>query len=240
MAGAGFGAGVSRFVADADEAAPDEADAYGATTPRYKATPYYKASLASAPTPRRWNVWAAAFGGSTNTNGDPNGVGSANFTARTGAVAAGVDYKLTQDTLIGVALAGGGTSWGLAQGLGSGHSDAFQAGLYASQRFGAWYLPEDRHQRLDTDRLDGGRYALGDQRRHAALKADYNLDAPTIVGFPSTGHHSVLGLFYARRTVTLNAGGGTIGTTAKAACSPARSAASAAGPRPAWRSRDRR
>ena len=110
----------------------DVAAAYAAVTP------YYKAPIAAAP--KRWNVWAAAFGGSNSTNGDPNGVGSANFTARTGAVAAGVDYRLTPDTMIGVALAGGGTSWGLAQGLGSGHSDAFQAGLYGSQRFGAWYV----------------------------------------------------------------------------------------------------
>jgi autotransporter-associated beta strand protein/T5SS/PEP-CTERM-associated repeat protein len=131
--GAGFGAGAGRFAQDQDqELSPDVAAAYAAVTP------YYKAPI--APAPKRWNVWAAAFGGSNNTNGDPNGVGSVNFSAQTGAVAAGVDYKLTPDTLIGVALAGGGTSWGLAQGLGSGHSDAFQAGLYGSQRFGAWYL----------------------------------------------------------------------------------------------------
>jgi autotransporter-associated beta strand protein/T5SS/PEP-CTERM-associated repeat protein len=132
--GAGFGAGPGRFAPEQDRDLPsDVADAYAAVTP------YYKAPIV-APAPKRWNVWAAAFGGSNNTNGDPNGVGSANFSARTGAVAAGVDYKLTPDTLVGVSLAGGGTSWGLAQGLGSGHSDAFQAGLYASQRFGAWYL----------------------------------------------------------------------------------------------------
>ena len=131
--GAGFGAGAGRFAPEQDQQLPaDVAAAYAAVTP------YYKAPI--APAPKRWNVWAAAFGGSNNTSGDPNGVGSANFTARTGAVAAGVDYRLTPDTMIGVALAGGGTSWGLAQGLGSGHSDAFQAGLYGSQRFGAWYL----------------------------------------------------------------------------------------------------
>jgi outer membrane autotransporter protein len=131
--GGGFGAGAGQFAPDEDrDLPPDVAAAYAAVTP------YYKAPI--APAPKRWNVWAAAFGGSNNTNGNPNGVGSVNFSAQTGAVAAGVDYKLTQDTLIGVALAGGGTSWGLAQGLGSGHSDAFQAGLYGSQRFGAWYL----------------------------------------------------------------------------------------------------
>jgi autotransporter-associated beta strand protein/T5SS/PEP-CTERM-associated repeat protein len=133
LGGAGFGAGTGQFAPDEDrDLPPDVAAAYAAVTP------YYKAPI--APAPKRWNVWAAAFGGSNNTNGDPNGVGSTNFSARTGAVAAGVDYKLTPDTLIGVALAGGGTSWGLAQGLGSGHSDAFQAGLYGSQRFGSWYL----------------------------------------------------------------------------------------------------
>ncbi len=132
--GAGFGAGsgAAPFAPEADDELPPEVAAYAAKTP------YYKAPI--APAPRRWNVWAAAFGGSNNTNGDPNGTGTASFTARTGSVAAGVDYKLTPDTLTGVALAGGGTSWGLAQGLGSGHTDAFQAGLYGSQRFGAWYL----------------------------------------------------------------------------------------------------
>src|SRR5262249_2474397 len=38
------------------------------------------------------------------------------------------------------ALAGGGTSWAVSQGLGGGSSDAFQAGLYGSQRFGQWYV----------------------------------------------------------------------------------------------------
>jgi autotransporter-associated beta strand protein len=126
--GAGFGAGdgVSRFAPHRERALPPEiARAYAAVTPpSERATPFSS----------RWNVWASAFGGTNNTNGDPNGTGSHNFNARTGGVAAGVDYKLTPDTLIGFALAGGGTSWGLSQNLGSGSTDAFQAGLYGSQR----------------------------------------------------------------------------------------------------------
>jgi autotransporter-associated beta strand protein len=132
--GAGFGAGdgVSRFAPDRERALPPEiARAYAALTPpSERATPFSS----------RWNVWASAFGGTNNTNGDPNGTGSHNFNARTGGVAAGVDYKLTPDTLIGFALAGGGTSWGLSQGLGGGSTDAFQAGLYGSQKFGPWYV----------------------------------------------------------------------------------------------------
>ena len=75
-------------------------------------------------------------GGANNTNGDPNGSGSHNTASRTAGVAAGLDYKLTPDTLLGFALAGGGTGWGLSQGLGGGNSDVFQAGLYGSQQFG--------------------------------------------------------------------------------------------------------
>src|SRR5262249_31741549 len=130
--GGGFGAGggVSAFAPER-EVPPEVALAYAAVTPAKAPSVLY------AP---RFNVWAAALGGNNHTNGDPNGVGSHDFTARTGAVAAGVDYKLTPDTLIGFALAGGGTSWGLSQGLGGGRTDAFQAGLYGSQQFGPWYL----------------------------------------------------------------------------------------------------
>jgi outer membrane autotransporter protein len=132
--GGGFGAGggVSQFAPERDRALPPEiAQAYAAVTP---------ASERSIPFAARWNVWASAYGGANNTNGDPNGTGSANFSARTGGVAAGLDYKLSPDTLIGFALAGGGTSWSLAQGLGGGQSEVFQAGLYGSQKFGPWYL----------------------------------------------------------------------------------------------------
>ena len=132
--GGGFGAGggVSQFAPERGRALPPEiAQAYAAVTP---------ASERSIPFAARWNVWATAFGGANNTSGDPNGTGSANFSARTAGIAAGLDYKLSPDTLIGFALAGGGTSWSLAQGLGGGRSDVFQAGLYGSQKFGPWYL----------------------------------------------------------------------------------------------------
>jgi outer membrane autotransporter protein len=121
---------ISRFAPER-ETAPDVAQAYAAVTPDTR--------IASHTTPR-WNVWASAFGGASNTNGDPAGAGTHSFAARTGGMAAGLDYKVTPDTLLGFALAGGDTSWGLAQGLGGGHSDAFQAGLYGSQLFGAAYL----------------------------------------------------------------------------------------------------
>jgi outer membrane autotransporter protein len=53
---------------------------------------------------------------------------------------AGLDYRLAPGTVMGFALAGGGTNWSLAQGLGGGKSDAFQAGVYGTTRSGPAYL----------------------------------------------------------------------------------------------------
>ncbi len=62
------------------------------------------------------------------------------LSANTAGFAAGLDYRLTPNSVVGVALAGGGTNWHLAQGLGGGKSDAFQAGVYGATRFGPAYL----------------------------------------------------------------------------------------------------
>ena len=87
-----------------------------------------------------WNIWAAAYGGEGNIKGDPTGIGSNNLTTRAGGFATGVDYRVAPDTVVGFALAGGRTSWGLAAGLGGGRSDVLQAGLYGLQQNGAAYL----------------------------------------------------------------------------------------------------
>jgi outer membrane autotransporter protein len=47
---------------------------------------------------------------------------------------------VTRDSVVGFAFAGGGTKWDLAQGLGGGKSDAFQAGVYGATRWGPAYL----------------------------------------------------------------------------------------------------
>src|ERR1700738_2113603 len=88
----------------------------------------------------RWTVWGAAYGGYNKTSGDPLVVGSHDLTARAGGFAAGLDYRLAPETFVGFALAGGGTNWALAQGLGGGRSDAFQAGVYGATRAGPAYL----------------------------------------------------------------------------------------------------
>ena len=57
--------------------------------------------------------------------------------------------------MFGFALAGGGTNWSLADGLGGGKSDAFQAGVYAAARSGPAYLAASlafAHHWMSTDR----------------------------------------------------------------------------------------
>jgi uncharacterized protein with beta-barrel porin domain len=101
------------------------------------------ASVLKAPAPpnfnQRWSAWGSAFGGYNSTKGDPV-VGSNDVIARDYGFAAGMDYRVAPDTIFGFALAGAGTNWGLAQGLGGGRSDAFQAGLYGRTQLGDAYV----------------------------------------------------------------------------------------------------
>ncbi len=104
----------------------------------YKAAAYYKAPDAEAD-PRRWNIWAAAYGGQNNTSGNAFD-GSHDSSARVYGYASGLDYRVTPYTVIGFALAGGSTNYGLADNLGSGHSDLFQSAIYSITRVDAAYV----------------------------------------------------------------------------------------------------
>jgi uncharacterized protein with beta-barrel porin domain len=87
-----------------------------------------------------WRAWGAAYGGASSVTGDPVVTGSHDVRTAAGGFAAGLDYRVSPDTVLGVALAGAATGWDLAAGLGSGHSDAFQAGAYAKHQFGQAYV----------------------------------------------------------------------------------------------------
>ena len=88
---------------------------------------------------QRWTAWGAAYGGGNFANGEAV-IGSSNITAQTFGFAAGMDYHVSPHTVVGFALAGGGTNWGLANALGTGRSDAFQLGVYGISWFGPAYL----------------------------------------------------------------------------------------------------
>jgi uncharacterized protein with beta-barrel porin domain len=89
-------------------------------------------------TVQRWSVWAAGFGGSQTTDGNAV-VGSNDTTSRIFGGAVGADYRLSPFTIAGFSLAGGGTNFNV-NGLGSGHSDLFQAGAFVRHTVGAAYL----------------------------------------------------------------------------------------------------
>jgi autotransporter-associated beta strand protein len=147
------------FAPERETMPPDIARAYASV---------FKAPAAPAPVYEpRWTAWGGAYGGSNRTTGDLAITGSHDLSARAVGFAAGLDYRLTPDTVAGFALAGGGTDWSLSQGLGGGKSDAFQAGVYGATRSGPAYLAAAfafANHWMSTDR-----FAVGDH-----LTANFN------------------------------------------------------------------
>lgn len=131
--GGAAGTGTARGFAPEASVTPRAASAYAAVTPR-------DARDARPAFGSRWGLWASAYGGSGRTGGDGAVFGSHDINARSYGVIAGADYRVTADTTVGFALGGGGTHWGLSNGLGDGRGDVFQIGAYALQRFGAAYF----------------------------------------------------------------------------------------------------
>ena len=132
---------------------------------------------------RRWTTWGSGFGASSTTNGNA-AIGSNNVTAADYGFAGGMDYHVTRNTLYGFALAGSGTNWNLAQGLGSGHSDAFQAGVYGKSYWGLAYVAAALAS--TNNWFSTNRSALGDditarfagQSYGGRLEAGYRYAAP--------------------------------------------------------------
>ncbi|MGN1287628.1 MAG: autotransporter domain-containing protein, partial [Bradyrhizobium sp.] len=103
---------------------------------------------------QRWSVWAAGYGGSQATSGNAV-LGSNNTTSSIYGTAVGADYRFSPNTIAGVALAGGGTSFS-TNGLGWGRSDLFQAGAFVRHIVGAAYLSAALAygwQDITTDRI---------------------------------------------------------------------------------------
>src|SRR3982074_3240755 len=88
--------------------------------------PVYKAAPVAFE--QRWTAWGPGYGGYNKTSGDPALAGSHDLIARTFGYAAGLDYHVTRDSVVGVAVAGGGPTWSLPPGLGSGRRAALHAG----------------------------------------------------------------------------------------------------------------
>ena len=140
--GAIGGAGATPFAEESDGA-----NAYAAKDkPRTKSErDAYAAIYRKAPPPaigafaQRWSVWAAGYGGSQTTDGNAV-LGSNSLTSRIAGAAVGADYRFSPFTIAGFALAGGGTNFSIANALGTGRSDLFQAGAYLRHTVGPAYI----------------------------------------------------------------------------------------------------
>ena len=127
----GASAGTSAYTSQDKPRSGAERDAYAAI--------YRKAPAIADPFTQRWSVWAAGYGGSQTTDGNA-ALGSNNTTSRIAGGVVGADYRFSPFTLAGFALAGGGTNFSVANGLGSGRSDLFQAGAFIRHTVGPAYL----------------------------------------------------------------------------------------------------
>ncbi|MBW7961151.1 autotransporter domain-containing protein [Bradyrhizobium sp. BR 10261] len=141
---AGRSSGFTKAGSVAQFAESDDVEAYASMRPatareREAFAMATKAPLLSSQPVNRWSVWTAGYGGSAQVGGNAV-VGSQDLTARVWGGAAGADYRVSMDTLVGFALGGGGLNYSLANAMGTGSADLFQAGVYGRHNFGSAYL----------------------------------------------------------------------------------------------------
>lgn len=118
-----------------------------------------------------YNIWAAAYGGYTNVDGDSVPATD----THTGGITVGFDGWLTPDTNVGAAVGFGHMSWDTAEDLGDGDGDAFQGGLYGRHLFGPFYVAgalAAAYEDVSTHRIGNGGMDV--------LEADY--DAYSLAG----------------------------------------------------------
>jgi outer membrane autotransporter protein len=140
------GDGALGYAAEGKSLPPEVASAYASAM---------KTPAKTSPLAKRWSLWGSAYGATNRTGGDVDGTGSNDLSARISGFALGADYRVSPSTMLGFALAGGETNWSLAQGLGGGRGDAFQAGIYGKTHFGPAYVAASlafAQQWMSTDR----------------------------------------------------------------------------------------
>nr|WP_306266723.1 ice-binding family protein [Pararhizobium sp. IMCC3301] len=137
-------------------------------------------ALLAAPDPRRWGVWAALYGGDSDVDGNAAS-GTRDRSSDNYGVVFGLNYQITEDTTVGLALSGGATSYSLADGFGNGSSNMFQGAIYSRTNLDAAYIAaalayayhDESTER--TTAFDGARYT-----------ADF--DASNIAGHVEAGY----------------------------------------------------
>jgi autotransporter-associated beta strand protein len=111
---------------------------YAAVKPRasvFKAMPVKAAPVAEEP---RYRAWFAGFDGNWTLNGEAD-PGSASLTHRTGGGAAGLDYRIGPNWLVGAAAGGSVSTFSVPDRATSGTLDGTHIGAYSVARWGSWY-----------------------------------------------------------------------------------------------------
>jgi uncharacterized protein with beta-barrel porin domain len=98
-----------------------------------------KAYEKPAPLHLGWSIWGTAFGGFGAVSGNSS-IGSSRVAGNAEGLAVGADFRPDASFVTGFALAGGGTSYQVSNGLGGGSGGLFQAGAFASKSLGAFYI----------------------------------------------------------------------------------------------------
>jgi autotransporter-associated beta strand protein len=86
----------------------------------------------------RWRGWSAGFDNASSLRGEAD-PGSADQSHRTAGGAAGLDYQLSPDLLLGMAAGGSSSSFSVADRLTSGSLEGAHVGGYGVARWNAWY-----------------------------------------------------------------------------------------------------
>jgi autotransporter-associated beta strand protein len=125
-----FGRGLagSGAIGDAPKSAPPGRSSLGAVS--------HDASRDVLSDPRL-HYWGTVYGGNSSTSGSG---GASDTTSRAYGIVAGADVALSRDTMLGFALGGGQSSFGVSDGLGSGNADMVQTGLFGKHTMGAAYV----------------------------------------------------------------------------------------------------
>ncbi len=141
---------------------------------------------------QRWSVWAAGYGGSQVTDGN-TAQGTSATTSRIAGTVVGADYRFSPNTVAGFALGGGGTNFAVANGLGGGRSDLFQAGAFVKHTAGpvyiigrsvVWLAGRDHQSR--ASRVDQLRAEFNAQAWSGRVESGYRFVAPTFGGIGIT------------------------------------------------------
>ena len=128
-----------------------------------------------------WGLWSAVYGGTNDVDGDA-AAGTHDRSSDNYGIAFGLDYRITPDNKVGVAISGGATSFSLADGYGSGSSNMFQAAIYSRTNFEAAYIAAALAYAYHDQTTDRTITVAGEDHFRA------NFDAHNIAGHLEAGY----------------------------------------------------